>query len=323
MRPEKVELHQARLLHPFHVELGHRHVRFRIAIERHQFGERTVADHDAGGVGRGMARQALELARDSRRRARTTGSPSRAACSRGSSSMARGERNRIGRILRHELAQLVDLAVGHLQHAADVAQHAARLQRAEGDDLRDLIAAVAFLHIADHLVAAVLAEIDIEVRHRHALGIEEAFEQQPETDRIEIGDRQRVGHERARARAAAGPDRDAVRLRPLDEVGDDQEVAGIFHAGDDIELEGETVAVVSSMSRPGAMPCSAIWRSRPACARLRSSAASSTAPSPAEKRGRIGACVRGRNAQRCAISTRRCQRLRQCRRTAPSFRRGS
>ena len=149
------------------------------------------------------------------------------------------QRHRIGRILRHELAELVDLAIGHFQHAADVAQHAARLQGAEGDDLRHLIAAVALLHIADHLVAAVLAEIDIEVRHRDAFRIEEALEQQAEADRIEIGDGQRIGDERTRARAAARTDRNALRLRPLDEVGDDQEVARIFHALDDIELEGE------------------------------------------------------------------------------------
>ena len=140
------------------------------------------------------------------------------------------ERDRLGRILRHQLAQLVDLAVGHLQHAADVAQHAARLQGAEGDDLRDAVAAVALLHVADHLVAPVLAEVDVEVRHRDALGIEEALEQQAEADRIEIGDGQRIGDQRAGAGAAAGADRNALRLRPLDEVGDDEEVAGIFHA---------------------------------------------------------------------------------------------
>ncbi len=43
-----------------------------------------------------------------------------------------------GGILRHQFCELVDLPIRHLQHAADVAQHAARLQRAEGDDLRDL-----------------------------------------------------------------------------------------------------------------------------------------------------------------------------------------
>jgi hypothetical protein len=52
--------------------------------------------------------------------------------------------------------------VRHLQHTPNVAQHAARLQGAEGDDLRDLIAAVFLLHVADHLVAPVLAEIDVE-----------------------------------------------------------------------------------------------------------------------------------------------------------------
>ncbi len=36
LRPEEVELHQAGALDIFHVELGDRHVRARIAIERHQ-----------------------------------------------------------------------------------------------------------------------------------------------------------------------------------------------------------------------------------------------------------------------------------------------
>ncbi len=37
LQAEEVELHQPGRLHPFHVELGDRHVGFRIAIERHQF----------------------------------------------------------------------------------------------------------------------------------------------------------------------------------------------------------------------------------------------------------------------------------------------
>ena len=127
LQAEEVELHQARLLDPFHVELGHRHVGFRIAVERHQFGERPVADDDAGGVRRGVAIEALELERDVEgalddRIAVALGLQARLAVD------GLGERHRRGRILRHELAQLVDLAVGHFQHAADVAQHAARLQ---------------------------------------------------------------------------------------------------------------------------------------------------------------------------------------------------
>ena len=95
----------------------------------------------------------------------------RLACDRG--------RQRHGgrRILRHQLCQLVDLPIRHLQDTADVAQHAPRLQRTKGDDLRHLIPAIALLHVVDHLAAPVLAEVDVEVRHRDAFWIEEALEQ--------------------------------------------------------------------------------------------------------------------------------------------------
>ena len=160
------------------------------------------------------------------------------------------ERHRVGRVGRHQLAQPVDLPVGHFQHAPDVAQRGARLQRAEGDDLRDAPGAVAALHVADHLVAPVLAEIDVEVRHRHAVGIEEALEEQAEAQRVEVGDGQRPGDHRAGARAAPRPDRDPLPLRPLDEIRDDQEVARVLHLLDDAELEGEPLAVIR-LARPG------------------------------------------------------------------------
>ena len=92
LEAEEVELHQPRRLDIFHVELGDRHVRARIAVERDQLVERPVADDHAGGVGRGVARQAFELhrqveqpahlgvARDIRRRARRRRSaPARAS----------------------------------------------------------------------------------------------------------------------------------------------------------------------------------------------------------------------------------------------------
>ena len=251
---EEVELHQSRRFDPFHVELGHRHQRFRIAVEWHELGQRPVADDDAGRVRRRVARESFELLRD------VEGAPHHlVAVARGLQTRfvvdRPAESDRIKRILRHQLAELVDLAIRHLQHASDVAQHAARLQSAEGDDLRHLFASVFFLHVADHLVAPVLTEIDVEVRHGDAFGIEEAFEQKPEADRIEIGDCERVGNERAGAGAAARADRNALRLRPLDEIGDDEEVAGIFHALDDAELEGEAVVILlSGMAGRDQMP---------------------------------------------------------------------
>ncbi len=239
---EEVELDQARLLDVLHVELGDRHVGARVAVQRHQLVERPVADHDAGGVGGGVARQALELLRDRDQAAdllvlaRRIGEP-------GLELESLLQRRRMGRVERHQLGDPVDLAVGHAEGTADVAQHRARLQLAEGDDRRDPALAVFGAHVADHLVAPVLAEVDVEVRHRHPLGIEEALEQQAKAERIEVGDRERPGDHGAGARAAPRADRDAAPLGPADEVGDDQEVAFVLHADDDVQLVLQSLTI--------------------------------------------------------------------------------
>ena len=55
----------------------------------------------------------------------------------------------------------------------------------------------------DHFLAPILAEVDIEVRHRNAFGIQNALEQPAKPKRVEVGDGERAGHQRAGARAAA------------------------------------------------------------------------------------------------------------------------
>ena len=60
-RPEEVELDQARLLDVVLVVLGDER-RSPFLKHRHVIPERALADHDAGGVHAGVARQALELA---------------------------------------------------------------------------------------------------------------------------------------------------------------------------------------------------------------------------------------------------------------------
>ena len=56
-------------------------------------------------------------------------------------------------------------------------------------------------------------------------------------ERVEVGDPQRVGAHRTGARASPGTDPDAVVLGPVDEVGDDEEVAAETHLGDHADLE--------------------------------------------------------------------------------------
>ena len=86
----------------------------------------------------------------------------------------------------------------------------ARAQRAEGDDLRDLLAAVLFGDVLDHFAAPVRAEIDIDIGHADALGIEEALEQQAVLQRIDIGDLHGVADQAAGGRTAARTDGNAI-----------------------------------------------------------------------------------------------------------------
>ena len=58
-------------------------------------------------------------------------------------------------------------------------------------------------HVLHHALAAVHREVDVDVGHRLAARVEEALEQQVVADRVDVGDAQRVGHQRAGGRAAA------------------------------------------------------------------------------------------------------------------------
>jgi len=98
-----------------------------------------------------------------------------------------------------QLREPVDLAVGHLQDPAGVLEHGSRLQPPEGDDLRHPVAAVLLLDVGDDLVAVGFAKIDVEVRHRHTLGVKEALEQQVQGQRIKVSNRERPGDHRAGA----------------------------------------------------------------------------------------------------------------------------
>ncbi len=138
-------------------------------------------------------------------------------------------------LVRDRLGDAVHLAVAQAQHAADVADGGPGEHGAEGDDLGHVVGAVLARDVVDDLVAPAVLEVDVDVRHRHAVGVEEALEGQLVADRVDRRDAQRVGHDRARRRAAAGG-RDALLAGEAGEVGDDQEVARVAHPDDDAEL---------------------------------------------------------------------------------------
>ncbi len=137
---------------------------------------------------------------------------------------------------RERLGDPVAERVGEAEHPAGVLDRGLGLDRAVGDDLRDPVRAPLLGDVPDHIGPATFVEVDVDVGHGHALGIEEALEDEPVGQRVEVGDAHRVGDDRAGGRAAARADRDAVVLRPHDEVRDHQEVGREPHLADDLDL---------------------------------------------------------------------------------------
>ena len=90
--------------------------------------------------------------------------------------------------------------------------------------------------IVDDFGSITFVEVHVDVRHLAATGIEKTLEDQAELDRIELGDAERVGHDRAGGAPPAGSGSDAPLSRMPDQVPNDQEVCGETHSIDDIEF---------------------------------------------------------------------------------------
>ena len=130
------------------------------------------------------------------------------------------------------------------QHAPAITHYGLGSHGSEGDDLADLVAAVSSGHVVDHQVTFFHAKIDIEIRHGDAFRVKKAFEQQFVNQWIQVSNSERVGYQRACARAAARPDRDVVFFRPVDEIGNDQEVTRESHGIDHAQFEVQTRRVI-------------------------------------------------------------------------------
>ena len=137
---------------------------------------------------------------------------------------------------RHELRHDVRLGIGEVQRPAHVADRAARGHRAERDDLRHMVVAVFPAHIVHDLAAPRVAEVHINIGHRHALRIQKPFEEQPVLHRIDLRDVERIRDHRTRGASAPGADGDARLFCKVDKVRHDQEVVGKAHLLDHVNL---------------------------------------------------------------------------------------
>ncbi len=91
-------------------------------------------------------------------------------------------------------------------------------------------------HIIDDFPAAIVGKIRIDIGQTDPVGIEEAFEDEPVLEGIDVGDPEAVSNKAARRRASPRSHLDAPGAGILDEIGDDQKVARVTHGINDAKL---------------------------------------------------------------------------------------
>ena len=228
----------------------------RRGLHRHELDERPRRDHHPARVLRDVARQAADLAAEPGERA-----PAR--------------RRALGvgvRQLRQLLADAVRVAVGQArepfelaerqsERLAHVADRAARVVGREARDERRVLAAVALADRDDQLLADVAREVEVDVRYRGELAVDEAAEREPGPHRVDVREAGQVADDRAdRAAAPAARRQDVARdrtaahleralARELEHLPVEQEEPGEAELVDQLQLVVEPFARAALVRR--------------------------------------------------------------------------
>ena len=95
-----------------------------------------------------------------------------------------------------------------------------------------MISPVFISTVVDHIIPTSVLHIDIDIRHRDAVRIKEALKQQAVLQRVQVSDPDGVRDDRPRRRPPPRAKDIALRLAPVNEVLNDQEIALIAHRTD-------------------------------------------------------------------------------------------
>ena len=94
---------------------------------------------------------------------------------------------------RHQLGDTVGLSIGNAQGTAHITDNRLGHHFSKSADLGNFVITVFFRNVLDDFPPALLAEIDIDIRHADAVGIQKTLKQQAVAQRVNIGDSNRVG----------------------------------------------------------------------------------------------------------------------------------
>ena len=243
---QKVHLQKSQLLDGGHVILGSH--RIAVPAERHEILDGFPADHHAGRMHGSMPGQTLEppghidqipdllvfliefpeIRTDLQR-------------------LIYGNPQIRGDGFSHHVAGLI----GQIQRPSHITDNVPCSHGTKGDDLYHLILAVFFRNVINDLLPSLIGEVNVNIRHGHALRIEEALKDQLIPDGIDIGDTKGIGNDTSGRRSAPGSHTDAMASGIANEIPDDQKVIHIAHVPDHGKL---MIQPVPKLLRNGLIP---------------------------------------------------------------------
>jgi hypothetical protein len=171
--------------------------------------ERPRGDDQPARVLGDVARQASDLRAECAERA-----PARRAELRrrvGKSGDLVGDALRVPAV--RQAGEPLEVGVREAESLADVPDRAARAVGGEGRDERGVLGSIAFDDADDELLADVAREVEVDVRHRRELAVEEAAEREVVRDRVDVREAGQVADERTDGRAAPASRRQDVPHR--------------------------------------------------------------------------------------------------------------
>ncbi len=207
-------------------------------LERHRISQRAFGNNDSGGMRGCMTRHALNLHRHIQQ---APGLRMGLVQHLQIRTALQGTGNANPQLSRDQLRCLVHLIVRQIQRPADIADSRPCSHRPEGDDLCHMLLAVFVNNVSNHLVAALVAEVDINIRHRYPFRIKETLKKQIVLQRVHIRDPQGIRSETACRGTAAWAGRNALAVAIGNEIPDDQKVIAEAHALDNTQLIGQPV----------------------------------------------------------------------------------
>ena len=133
------------------------------------------------------------------------------------------------RLVRNHLGQPCRFLDGETADSGHILDGTLGRHCAEGDHMGDMVFAVCLLNILESSVPAFIIEVDVYIRHRDTVRVEETLEQEVILDRVEVGDLETVSHDRTRCRTSTRTYGSPYGSRGSYKVLDDKEVVRETH----------------------------------------------------------------------------------------------